>query len=113
MFTLRPATIDDAPAIAHVQVQTWRTTYRGIVADDFLDSFSVDDRTRRWTEIVQQPEQISLVAEIEGHGVVGFANGGPEREGLKNFSGELCGLSVLPGWHGQGIGRRLVGKFAR
>jgi ribosomal protein S18 acetylase RimI-like enzyme len=112
MFTIRPATLPDAPAIAHVQVQTWRTAYRGIVADDFLDAYSVDDRTSRWTEIIQQPEQASFVAEVEGYGVVGFANGGPERDGREDFRGELCGLYVLPDRHGQGIGRRLVATFA-
>ena len=113
MTTIRPATADDAPAIAHVQVETWRSAYRGIVADDFLDSFSEENRTCRWREIVQRPEQITLLAETEGHGVIAFANGGPERDGRKGFRGELCGLYVLPNWHGRGIGRRLVGTFTR
>lgn len=112
MTIIRPATNDDAPAIAHVQVETWRSAYRGIVADQFLDTFSEDDRTVRWTEIIQRPEQITFVAEDEGDGVVGFANGGSERSGREDFRGELCGLYVLPASHGKGIGRRLVATFA-
>ena len=108
MTTIRPATSDDAPAIAHVQVETWRSAYRGIVADDFLASLSEETRTRRWREIMQQPQQAMFVAEDEGNGVFGFANGGPERNGREDFRGELCGLYVLPEWHGKGNGRRLV-----
>lgn len=113
MTIIRPATADDAPAIAHVQVKTWQSAYRGIVADEFLDTFSESHRTSRWTEIFQHPDQITFVAEDEGDGVVGFANGGSERSGREDFRGELCGLYVLPEWHGKGIGRRLVATFAR
>ena len=111
MISIRPATPDDARAIANVQVHTWKTAYRGIIADDFLDTFAVDERTDRWSEILQRPEQGSFVAEIDS-GVIGFANGGPERDGREDYRGELYGLYVLPDWHGQGIGKRLVTTFA-
>ena len=112
MIDIRPATLNDARAIARVQVETWKTAYRGVVADEFLDAFSEDDRTDRWSEILLRPEQGSFVAEIESHGVIGFANGGPERDGREDFRGELYGLYVLPDWHGQGIGKQLVTTFA-
>ena len=108
---IRPATPEDARAIAHAQVETWKTAYRGIIADDFLDTFSVDERTDRWTEVLQRPEQGSFVAEIDD-ALIGFANGGPERDGHENFKGELYGLYVFPDWHGQGVGKRLVTTFA-
>jgi GNAT superfamily N-acetyltransferase len=110
--TIRPATLDDGEAIARIQIQTWRTAYRGVIADEFLDAMSEDERTSRWSEIVQRPEHATFVAEVEGHGIIGFANGGPERDGREDYRGELCGLYVLPDWHGQGIGRQLVATFA-
>ncbi len=94
------------------QKKPWRTAYRGVIADEFLDAMSEDDRTNRWLEILQRPEHATFVAEIEGHGIVGFANGGPEREGRQDYRGELCGLYVLSEWQGQGIGRQLVATFA-
>jgi len=110
-ITIRTAMAEDARAIANVQVQTWKTAYRGIIADDFLDTFTVDERTDRWSEILQRPEQGSFVAESDS-GVIGFANGGPERDDRDDFKGELYGLYVLPDWHGQGVGKRLVTTFA-
>lgn len=111
--TIRPATLDDAEAIAHVQVETWCSAYQGMIADEFLDAMSEDERTSRWSEILRRPEHATFAAEVEGHGIVGFANGGPERDGREDYRGELCGLYVLPEWHGQGIGRQLVGTFTR
>jgi ribosomal protein S18 acetylase RimI-like enzyme len=113
--TIRPATLDDAQGIANVQVETWRSAYRGVIADEFLDAMSEDERTSRWSEIVQRPKHATFVAEIEGHGIVGFANGGPERDGQEDFRGELCGLYVLSEWQGQGqgVGRQLVATFVQ
>lgn len=50
---IRRATLADCPAIAQVQVEGWRTTYRGVVDDDYLESLSVTDRTQKWVENVQ------------------------------------------------------------
>jgi hypothetical protein len=36
MVSIRAATPDDAVAIAHVHVESWRTTYEGIVPGEYL-----------------------------------------------------------------------------
>lgn len=109
---VRPATPYDAAAIAHVQMTAWRSAYRGIVADELLGSLSTDERTLRWTEILQQPEQATFVAEICDAGIVGFANGSPEREGRDGFQGELYALYILPEWQRQGIGTHVTAVSA-
>lgn len=47
-ITVREATPDDAPGIARVQVDAWRSTYRGIVPDAHLADLSYDERAQRW-----------------------------------------------------------------
>lgn len=42
MYIIREAQIADAPAIARVGVDTWRSTYCGIMADDYLDDLSYE-----------------------------------------------------------------------
>ena len=37
-IVIRPAQTADAPGIARVHVEAWRSTYRGIVSDAFLDN---------------------------------------------------------------------------
>ena len=53
MITTRLAAIDDANAIARVQAEGWRSAYRGIVPDDYLDSIDIDswaDRQRSYPD---------------------------------------------------------------
>ncbi len=112
--TIRLATCDDARAIGEVQLSSWRTAYRGIGVDEFLDNASVDDRIALWTRILCDPESKTLVyvAEVDGQ-VVGFAAGGPERTGDAEYKGELYALYLLQTHQRKGIGRALLGAVAQ
>ena len=97
---VRAANPSDAHPIARVHVDTWRTTYTGIVPAEYLAGLSYRDRESRWEEIlaIDQPTSSNFVAETEGGDVVGFAGGGPEREGDKNYLGELYAIYLLEGY---------------
>ena len=64
-MNIRPATVEDAPALAQVHVTSWRETYRGLVPDAYLDSLSVPERTERWRGRLSgaDPGAFTLVAE--------------------------------------------------
>ena len=68
--------------MAKVHVDTWRTTYSGIVPVDYLAGLSCTERQSRWAEILRtnQAATSNFVAETENGDIVGFAGGGPERE---------------------------------
>jgi len=108
----RVATPVDAPVIARVHVETWRTSYRGIVPDDFLSILSYAPPTEKWAEILGDGENFVYVAEDELARIVGFASGGPERNGDPVYRGELLRLYVLESAQRRGLGRRLVGCVA-
>ncbi len=97
----------DAAEIARVHVATWRTAYRGLLPDDFLDSLSEPGYEARWVRAISDPGIRVYVAE-ESEKVVGFASGGRERAGEPEFSGELYALYVLDEAQGRGHGRQLV-----
>ncbi len=44
---IRPAVPDDLMMIASVLVSTWRATFRGIIADAYLDAMTVEDQAIR------------------------------------------------------------------
>ena len=104
---VRPAVIGDAEAIARVHVATWRTTYRGILPDDFLASLTESHYADRWRRGIGDGTSRVFVAEDAG-GVVGFASGGRERAGEDAFGGELYALYVDDRAQRQGHGRELV-----
>src|SRR5438445_11537738 len=45
---IRPATLDDAEAIAAVHVHGWKWGYRGLLPDAYLAAMSVDRRIEQW-----------------------------------------------------------------
>ena len=47
---IRTARIEDSPGIARVHVDSWRTTYRGIVPQDVLENLSYQQRQEIWQE---------------------------------------------------------------
>ncbi|MDE1880440.1 MAG: GNAT family N-acetyltransferase [Euryarchaeota archaeon] len=102
--------------MARVHVETWKTTYRGIVPDEHLDRLTVESDLRRgfgsWLG-APPPEVAAFVAEAREPGVVGFAVGGPNRDEDVKFTGELGAIYVLMEHQGQGLGRELVSHVAR
>ena len=58
---------------------------------EYLKGLSYRDRESRWNEILTTglPASRIFVAETESGAVVGFAHGGPEREGNATYRGEL------------------------
>jgi ribosomal protein S18 acetylase RimI-like enzyme len=112
---IRAATTDDAPGMARVHVDTWRTAYRDILPAGFLDALSYEARTQRWRENLTQagPQQFTLVAEDDACELVGFAGGGPERDGTPGYDGEIYAVYVLAQHQRRGIGRQLMVTCAR
>jgi GNAT superfamily N-acetyltransferase len=108
---VREAVPDDAEAIARVQVETWQTTYRGVVSDAYLDGMDVAERAARWRD---RPDgRRAYVAEDNGV-VVGFVAFGPCRDADASVRvGELYAIYVLPEWWRHGIGRALHGACVK
>lgn len=109
---VRLARPGDEPAIARVHVDSWRTTYPGIVPDEVLASLSVEQRKQQWTQTLQNPAVFVFVAEDEQGDIVGFASGGPEREADPDYQGELYAIYLLESQQGKGLGRQLVRAVA-
>src|ERR1700688_3879353 len=91
---VRPAALDDAAAIARVHVASWRTTYRGMLADDFLASLGEEPYTDRWRRVIGDGLSRVFVVE-EGQAIVGFASCGRERAGETGFAGELYAIYIV------------------
>jgi SAM-dependent methyltransferase len=111
---IRPAKLEDAAAIARVHAESWRTTYAGIIPDDYIAKFTADARDRTWRGILGAPARRDFVCVAEdGEGtVVGFVSGGPAR-GDKDFAGELYAVYLLHDYQRRRIGRRLAAALAR
>lgn len=121
---IRPAQRDDASTIARIQVATWRSTYRGLVPDDYLDNMREERSAKIWADVLSRIDEakapseaadqpLFLVAEDPAHGVVGYVLGGKERDQDPVYKAELYAIYILKDFQRRGIGRRLVQAFAR
>jgi ribosomal protein S18 acetylase RimI-like enzyme len=104
---VRPAELGDAAAIARVHVATWRSAYRGLLPDAFLDTLSEARYEERWQRSLANDGARVYVAEDQQE-IVAFASGGRERAGEHGYKGELYAIYVLEKAQGRGHGRGLV-----
>jgi GNAT superfamily N-acetyltransferase len=103
----------DCDAIAALHTASWRSAYRGILPDAFLDGPIETERAQLWRERLTtplNPRQYVLLAE-EGTALRGFVCVLLDEEPA--FGGCLDNLHVQPDLRGQGLGRQLFAAAAR
>jgi ribosomal protein S18 acetylase RimI-like enzyme len=106
---IRKAHQEDAHAIAIVRVDSWKSTYQGLLPIRFLDSLSYRDIERYWSGILVDPEKhgATFVAEMPTGQIVGFALCGKTRDVKLKPEGEIFAIYLLQEYQRQGIGRQL------
>jgi GNAT superfamily N-acetyltransferase len=104
--TIRKAKVEDAGAIAHVQVESWKTTYAGIVSDVFLATLNKEERTQSWKAQILA-DNISIFLVEDETGIFGFVAGGEVREKLEEYDAELYAIYLLRERQRQGVGKTL------
>lgn len=110
-MVIREARLDDVSAIARVHVDTWLSTYRGIVPEDYLAALSYKKRESIWGQMLStaaENKHFIYVVEDGAGQIIAFADGGPERTSDPVYKSELYAIYVLDAYQRQGIGRRLT-----
>ncbi|MFC0271158.1 GNAT family N-acetyltransferase [Metabacillus herbersteinensis] len=105
MFTIRKATKKDAKGIAKVHVDSWKSTYKGIVVQAYLDSLTYKQKEEQWSQA--NFDRLYVAEAIEEH-IVGFVSFGKERSENYHFKSELYAIYILEEYQGKGIGKQLV-----
>jgi ribosomal protein S18 acetylase RimI-like enzyme len=104
---IRPARPADARGIARLDIDTWRTTYAGVLSASYLVGLSERRREAGWRSVIlREPRDVRVAVDSVGV-ILGFGSCGPNR-GDRFFAGEVFTLYVAPDWQNQGIGRRLL-----
>ena len=94
---------DDRNKISSVYEQSWKTAYRGIVPDDFLDSIPAG----RWASKVDTPSWNTLVCLEDGQ-IIGTSSFCESRFDVFEGYGEIISIYLLPEYVGKGCGRQLM-----
>jgi GNAT superfamily N-acetyltransferase len=108
-YTIRLATPEDAERLTQVHVRSWQSSYRGMIAQEFLDTLDATDRFAGWRRTLSAPESFGVhVAVAPGSKeLVGFCAVGENRGSPAGYPGELYAIYLLDEVKGQGLGRAL------
>lgn len=109
-MVIRPSLKEDSLGIARVLVDTWRTTFKGMVPQTYLDAMNYDSFEKFLSS--SYGSYFTVVAD-DGGQVVAFASGGATREKKYPFEGELYSIFVRDEYQGQGVGKNMVVKVAQ
>jgi len=110
MIAVRRAVAGDAPAIARVRIESWGTTYRGLIPDAYLDAMQVDASTAQWDRVLTAgPGTTSVFVAEYGSEVVGFACGTLLKAPKHDLDAELAAVYLRRGYQRAGLGRKLFG----
>lgn len=110
---VRTATSDDCGTIAALHADSWRATYRHILATDYLDHHVAEDRQDLWAarfvKYDHRKHHIAVATPEQG-GIAGFVCVLLDEE--PDYGALLDNLHVAPDRHRQGIGRSLMANAA-
>ncbi|MGB8386577.1 N-acetyltransferase family protein [Mycobacterium sp.] len=108
MTEVRPAVPADAYDVARVHVRSWQSAYRGLIAQEYLDSLKPEGWATRYTFGRMGFQLPSTLVAVDGSTICGLATTGLCRDiDLPNF-GELMAIYVDPGYLHTGVGRLLM-----
>jgi RimJ/RimL family protein N-acetyltransferase len=93
---------DDIDAISRVFARSWKTAYRGIVPDDYLDSLQDDRWSKRFTDL----DKFLIVTENDE--IIGVTKYSPARDIYYPDWGEIVAIYLLPSHYHRGIGTQLI-----
>ena len=109
---IREANGSDVENIAKLYISNWKTTYKGILSDAYLNHLTVSYGMEKWSAFLVRPEHHVFVA-YEGLTFLGFGAYHPDMDFDKCLY--LASLHVSSNARGQGVGTKLIqsiGKYA-
>lgn len=105
-ISVRTAAESDANRLAAIHIAAWRTAYRGVMSDEYLEGMDISQNTDGWRRNILHPKTgtVHLVVQADDDEVVGFAIVGPGVDSPAPASGQLYAINVHPDWWAKGIG---------
>ncbi|MEV0199793.1 GNAT family N-acetyltransferase [Nonomuraea sp. NPDC050691] len=112
--SIRPATRQDAPALATVQMASWRAAFRGVMTDEYLDGLDHEALTKAWEGLLADaggPRAGTLAVErADGRGLVGYSRFHPtdDEDDDPTRVGMIGSLYTVPDVWSTGVGKALI-----
>lgn len=103
---IKRANMNDAAGIARVHIDTWKSCYRGIVPDSYLDNLDYEQKAQGWESGLRDESQLNFVAVDKGK-IIGWVTHGVNRDKRPANILEIYGIYVLPEYWDRKVGLTL------
>ncbi len=105
-IALRPAKGNDAAAIARLHAESWKTSYRGILPDAYLENEVSAERAGYWRKALARGDYDCIWLALSNQQPVAFI--AVQYAADADYDAVIENLHVLPDYKSQGLGRRLI-----
>jgi ribosomal protein S18 acetylase RimI-like enzyme len=104
--------VQDAEELAALHATSWKSAYRGILSDEYLDTKADTERAYHWQHRFEgdTSRSFGLAARDDQERIIGFA--WIDMDDDPTFGHLLDNLHVHPSLKGRGIGRALLAAVA-
>ena len=107
-MNIRPVSLNDSPAIAKIQVESYQHTYADIFPPAYLAHFTLEEQEFDWRGLLStEMKDILLVAEDSSGQLAGYALACISTDTAVPYDGELVALHVSKSFQRQQVGTRL------
>jgi ribosomal protein S18 acetylase RimI-like enzyme len=120
---IRPAVVDDAPAMGRVMVESWLSAHRGQVPETAwqkrVAEWTPEVSARGWARTLAEQagsdpaRAVYLVAEDDAGVLIGLVSGTVVEDEPPGSTAEIGALYVAPDCRGRGVGGSLLSEAAR
>ncbi|MFA0057953.1 GNAT family N-acetyltransferase [Vibrio echinoideorum] len=98
VFDVRKARLSDIQEIALIHVQSWKSAFKGLMPERYINSYTFEDRKTEWLSILNSGSESVIIVE-ENNKLVGFLSYSENVHFLY-----LSKLYLCPSIYGKGVG---------
>ena len=106
---IRKAFPADARGCATVNLLSWRSAYKGLIAEETLDKLNIDELEKKWVWRfgLDDPAVFCFVAENDEKEIIGYVLCGNNRHTEVAVERELMAIYILDEYRNAGLGKRM------
>jgi ribosomal protein S18 acetylase RimI-like enzyme len=101
-FNVRKAQLSDLQEIALIHVKSWKSAFKGLMPERYINSYTLEDRNAEWLNVLGSGSESVIIVE-DNNKLVGFLSYTENVDFLY-----LSKLYLCPSIYGQGVGGLLM-----
>jgi len=93
---------------ASCHVSAWRSAYKGIVPDEYLNNLSIEKRAEKFKQKLQEFKDVLYYCAVYENRIIGFFDMGKSCDEDKPNTGEIYAIYSIEEFWSKGVGRQMM-----